>query len=65
MESILTLMLKCLTNNISTNISSWGGGDFPDGSVGKESVYNEGDRGSIPGSGRSTGEVIGYPLQYS
>ena len=24
-----------------------------------------GDPGSIPGSGRSTGEGIGYPLQYS
>ena len=24
-----------------------------------------GDTGSIPGSGRSTGEGIGYPLQYS
>ena len=37
---------------------------FPDSSVGKESVCNAGDRGSIPGSGRSTGEGIGYPLQY-
>ena len=32
--------------------------------AGKESTYNEGDPGSIPGSGRSTGEGIGYPLQY-
>ena len=38
---------------------------FPDSSVGKESAYNAGDPGSIPGSGRSTGEGIGYPLQYS
>jgi len=37
---------------------------FPVSSVGKESVCNAGDRGSIPGSGRSTGEGIGYPLQY-
>ena len=38
---------------------------FPDSSVGKESACNAGDPGSIPGSGRSTGERIGYPLQYS
>ena len=37
---------------------------FPDISVGKESACNEGDPGSIPGSGRSAGEGIGYPLQY-
>ena len=29
------------------------------------SVYNEGDPGSIPGSGRSPGEGNGNPLQYS
>ena len=34
-------------------------------SVGKESARNAGDPSSIPGSGRSTGEGIGYPLQYS
>ena len=33
--------------------------------VGKESACNAGDPGSIPGSGRSPGEGIGYPLQYS
>ena len=38
---------------------------FPDSSVGKESACNAGDPDSIPGSGRSTGEGIGYPLQYS
>ena len=37
----------------------------PDSSVGRESACNAGDPGSIPGSGRSTGEEIGYPLQYS
>ena len=31
----------------------------------KEPAFNAGDPGSIPGSGRSTGEGIGYPLQYS
>ena len=33
--------------------------------VGKQSACNAGDPGSIPGSRRSTGEGIGYPLQYS
>ena len=41
------------------------GGGFPDSSVGKESACNAGDPGSICGSGRSAGEGIGYPLQYS
>ena len=38
---------------------------FPCSSVGKESAYNAGDPGSIPGPGRSAGEGIGYPLQHS
>ena len=38
---------------------------FPGSSVGKESACSAGDLGSIPRSGRSPGEVIGYPLQYS
>ena len=38
---------------------------FPYSSVGEESACNAGDPGLIPGSGRSTGEGIGYPLQYS
>ena len=37
----------------------------PDSSAGKESACNAGDPSSIPGSGRSPGEGIGYPLQYS
>ena len=37
--------------------------DFPGGSDGKASVYNVGDLGSIPGSGRSAGEGNGNPLQ--
>ena len=35
------------------------------GSDGKASAYNAGDPGSIPGSGRSSGEGNGTPLQYS
>ena len=38
---------------------------FPGSSAGKESTCNVGDTGSIPGSGRSPREGLGYPLQYS
>ena len=44
---------------------NWG---FPDSSVvifGKEYTCISGDPGSIPGSGKSAGEGIGYLLQYS
>ena len=34
-------------------------------SVGKESACNAEDPSLIPGLGRSAGEGIGYPLQYS
>ena len=37
----------------------------PESSVGKDSACNAGDPGLIPGSGRFTGEGIGYPFQYS
>ena len=37
-------------------------GRFP---VAKLSTSNAGDPGLIPGAGRSAGERIGYPLQYS
>ena len=38
---------------------------FSGGSEVKVSACNEGDPGSIPGSGRSPGEGNGNPLQYS
>ena len=38
---------------------------FPCDSDSKESAYNVGDLGSIPGLERSSGEGKGYPLQYS
>ena len=41
---------------------NWG---FPHSSVGKESACNAGDPNSIPELGRSSGEGIDYPLQYS
>ena len=37
---------------------------FPDSSVGGRITCNAGDPGLIPGSGRSAGEGIGYPLQF-
>ena len=43
-------------------VGFWG---FPSGSEVKASAYNVGDLGSIPVSGRSAGEGIGHPLQYS
>ena len=48
---------------MATSGGPWGS---PDGSAGKESSCNPVYwPGSIPGSGRSTGEGIGYPPQYS
>ena len=38
---------------------------LPGGSDGKESTCDAGDPGSIPASGRSSGEGNGNPLQYS
>ena len=38
---------------------------FPGSSAGKDSTCNAGDPSSIPGSERSAGEGIGYPLWYS
>ena len=38
---------------------------FPGGSACKESTYNMGELGSIPGLGKSPGEGNSYPLQFS
>ena len=43
----------------------WQISGFPHSSVRKESTCNAGDPGLIPGLGRSVGEGIGYPLQYT
>ena len=45
------------------SLVAWVG--FPHSSAGKESSCRAGDPGSVPGSGRSTGEGIAYPLQHS
>ena len=39
----------------------WG---FPGSSASKESACDAGDLSSIPGSEKSSGEGISYPLQY-
>ena len=38
---------------------------YSNSSADKEPACNAGDPGSIPGLGRSAGEGIGYPRQYS
>ena len=52
---IYTIWLSLLSLDILTG--------FPGGSDGKESAYNVGDLGSIPGLGRSPEEGNGNPLQ--
>ena len=52
--------LLVFTNALSACLTN-----FPHSPVGKESACNAGDLGSIPVSGRSAGEGIDYPLQYS
>ena len=47
---------------LTITLPAWG---FPGSSVGKEPTSNAGDPSSIPGLGRSPGEAIDYPLQYS
>ena len=47
------------------NTFSWFILGFLGSSAGKKSACNAGDPGSIPGLGRSSGEGLGYPLQYS
>ena len=63
-ECLVRVLHSNRTKWIYTYISpyTWG---FPDSSIGKESACNAGDTGSVPGSGRSAGEGIGYPLQHS
>ena len=52
---------------MSTSFSEYQDGlmGFPGGSAGKQSACNSGDPSLIPELGRSHGEAIGYPLQYS
>ena len=52
------LLMSCNLEYRTASRRYWG---FPDNSLGKESACNTGD----PGSGRSPGKGIGYPLQCS
>ena len=61
--SIVCLALELIGSWVELGFSV--GVGFSDSSVGKESACSAGDHSSIPGSGRSAGEGIGYPLQYS
>ena len=57
-----TILLDVLSHTLNSSIFILS--CFPDGSAGNEPTCNAGDPCLIPGSGRSTGEEIGYPLQY-
>ena len=54
---------------METNFAQYNLGKIKDGLLrwlsGKESACNARDKGLIPGSGRSSGEGYGNPLQYS
>ena len=64
LESII-LTMSDREKQISSDITYMWNLGFSRSSAGKESTCNAGDPGLIPGSERSTGEGIGYPLQYS
>ena len=59
-KTFVSKVMSLLYNTLSSFVMG-----FPGGSDGKESTYNAGDLGLIPGSRRSPGEENGYPLQHS
>ena len=59
-RTFVSKVVSLLCNTLSRFVMG-----FPGGSDGKESTYNAGDLGLIPGLGRSPGDGRGYPLQYS
>ena len=61
-ESLLGVSFRTVTQILCTSISYK---VLPDSSAGKESSWNAGDPGSIPGLGRSPGKGKGYLRQYS
>ena len=61
-QAIVHEVTKSQTGLKQLSTHAWG---FAHSSVGKEFACNTGDPGSIPGSGRSSGEGIGFLLQYS
>ena len=58
-----TKVFFCIASMEKKQLISYMG--FPCGSAGKESAWNAGNLGSIPGLGRSPREGKDYPLQYS
>ena len=58
-------MLSCRDRKILAVVTQVSIEGFPGGTVVKNPPANAGDRGSIPGSGRSPGRGNGNPLQYS
>ena len=61
----LSLILRTTLNGSIICIKVVSRKGFPGSSAGKESACNAGNPSSIPGSGRSPGEGIGYPFQCS
>ena len=57
--------IHCCYIIISTELKEKQLKGFPGGLEGRASACNAGDRGSVPGSGRSPGEGNGNPLQHS
>ena len=62
----IQFLFLILTNfSWSNSVSVYINPGFSGSSAGKESACNAGNPSSIPGSGRSPGEGIGYPFQCS
>ena len=59
---MLSLEIEIIPHSVSIPQVRLG---FPGGSKVKNPLANAGDTGSIPGSGRSSGEGKSNPLQYS
>ena len=62
---LMLLQLQKFKRNIVFNLRSISFRGFPGGSDGKESAYNAGHPGLIPGLGRSPGEGNGHPIHHS
>ena len=60
MQTFICQVMSLLFNMLARFVMG-----FPGSSTGKKSACSEENPGLIPGLGRSAGEGIGYPLQYS
>ena len=63
--SFWTSVFKLYSERLDIQLHKYMLRGFPDSPVVKESTCISGDPGLIPGLGRSAGEGIDYPLQYS